>query len=162
MIEVGDMEEINKRCISRKEYLKKYDSNVGYALYVQDNIRKDDYVRLNTGNIVKVIGIKANTVNKRAIYYGFYKQDWFDSAATENFSDNIIDLIEVKDVIKYRINNISTTLETKGYVEGIVDISDEEMLQRIKNDKNYEVLEILTKEIYMANCYKVGGEDNEL
>ena len=74
-------------------------------------------------------------------------------------SKNIIDLIEVKDVIKYRINNISTTLETKGYVEGIVDISDEEMLQRIKNDKNYEVLEILTKESYMANCYKVGGED---
>ena len=155
MIEVGDMEEINRRCISRKEYLNKYDSNVGYALYVQDNIRKDDYVRLNTGNIVKVIGIKANTVNKRAIYYGFYKQDWFDSAATENFSDNIIDLIEVKDVIKYRINNISTTLETKGYVEGIVDISDEEMLQRIKNDKNYEVLEILTKEQMEANQYVV-------
>ena len=153
------MEEINERCISRKEYLKKYDSNVGYALYVQDNIRKDDYVRLNTGNIVKVIGIKANTVNKRAIYYGFYKQDWFDSDAVENFSDNIIDLIEVKDVIKYRINNISTTLETKGYVEGIVDISDEEMLQKIKSDKNYHILEILTKEIYMANCYKVGGED---
>ena len=70
-----------------------------------------------------------------------------------------IDLIEVKDVIKYRINNISTTLETKGYVEGIVDISDEEMLQRIMNDKNYEILEILTKESYMANCYKIGGED---
>lgn len=93
------MEEINKRCISRKEYLKKYDSNVGYALYVQDNIRKDDYVRLNTGNIVKVIGIKANTVNKRAIYYGFYKQDWFDSAAVENFSDNIIDLIGCGDIV---------------------------------------------------------------
>ena len=159
MIEVGDMEEINRRCISRKEYLNKYDSNVGYALYVQDNIRKDDYVRLNTGNIVKVIGIKANTVNKRAIYYGFYKQDWFDSAATENFSDNIIDLIEVKDVIKYRINNISTTLESKGYIEGIVDISDEEMLQKIKSDKNYHILEILTKESYMANCYKVGGRE---
>ena len=77
-------------------------------------------------------------------------------------SNNILDLIEVKDVIKYRINNISTTLETKGYVEGIVDISDEEMLQRIKNDKNYEVLEILTKESYMANCYKVGGEDEKI
>lgn len=76
-----------------------------------------------------------------------------------NHSKQPIDLIEVKDVIKYRINNISTTLETKGYVEGIVDISDEEMLQRIKNDKNYEVLEILTKESYMANCYKVGGEE---
>lgn len=66
-----------------------------------------------------------------------------------------IDLIEVKDVIKYRINNISTTLETKGYVEGIVDISDEEMLQRIKNDKNYEILGILTKEQMEANQYVV-------
>lgn len=74
-------------------------------------------------------------------------------------SKQLIDLIEVKDVIKYRINNISTTLETKGYVEGIVDISDEEMLQKIKSDKNYHILEILTKESYMANCYKVGGED---
>ena len=158
-IEVGDMEGINKRCISRKEYLKKYDSNVGYALYVQDNIRKDDYVRLNTGEIVKVIGIKENKLNKKAIYFGIYEQDWFDSMAVENFSDKPIDLIEVKDVIKYRINNISTTLETKGYIEGIVDISDEEMLQKIKNDKNYEILEILTKESYMANCYKIGGED---
>lgn len=74
-------------------------------------------------------------------------------------SKQLIDLIEVKDVIKYRINNISTTLETKGYVEGIVDISNKEMLQRIKNDKNYEVLEILTHQQYMANCYKVGGEE---
>lgn len=71
-------------------------------------------------------------------------------------SKQLIDLIEVKDVIKYRIDNISTTLETKGYIEGIVDISDEEMLQRIKSDKNYHILEILTKESYMANCYKVG------
>ena len=96
------MEEINKRCISIKEYLKKYDSNVGYALYVQDNIRKDDYVRLNTGDIVKAIVIKANTVNKRAIYYGFYKHDWFDSAAVENFSDNIIDLVEVRRFCKWK------------------------------------------------------------
>lgn len=73
-------------------------------------------------------------------------------------SKQLIDLIEVKDVIKYRINNISTTLETKGYVEGIVDISDEKILQKIKSDKNYHILEILTKESYMVNCYKVGGE----
>ena len=74
-------------------------------------------------------------------------------------SKQLIDLIEVTDIIKYRINNISTTLETKGYIEGIVDISDEEMLQEIKSDKDYYILEILTKESYMANCYKVGGED---
>ncbi len=159
------MEEINKRCISRKEYLKKYDSNVGYALYVQDNIRKDDYVRLNTGNIVKVIGIRANTANKRAIYYGFYKQDWFDSAATENFSDNIIDLIEVGDIVN------------KELVIGIIDITndkeervDRKLITQYRSaqftglDIRYYIYDddiktILTRESYMANCYKVGGED---
>lgn len=50
-------------------------------------------------------------------------------------------------------------LETKGYLKGITDISDKEMLRNIRNDKDYKVLEILTKERYMANCYKVGGED---
>lgn len=151
------MEEINKRCISRKEYLKKYDSNVGYALYVQDNIRKDDYVRLNTGNIVKVIGIKANTVNKRAIYYGFYKQDWFDSAAVENFSDNIIDLIEVGDFVNgYRVISVD------------YDVMDD-TIECIELDlnSNYQynfisirqIKTILTKEQFEVNCYKVGGEE---
>ena len=73
-------------------------------------------------------------------------------------SKQLIDLIEVTDIIKYRMNNISTTLETKGYIEGIVDISDKEMLQRIKNDKNYEILEILTHEQFEQNSYKIGGE----
>ena len=153
------MEEINKRCISRKEYLKKYDSNVGYSLYVQDNIRKDDYVRLNTGNIVKVIGIKANTVNKRAIYYGFYKQDWFDSAAVENFSDNIIDLIEIKDLICFKNTFSSNTLENE---EMIIHIFNNETLQEVKQaieDEEIKIISILTKEQYIANCYKVGGED---
>lgn len=85
--------------LSRKEYLEKYDSNVGYALHVQDNIKRDDYARLNTGEIVRVIGIKENKLNKKAIYYGVYEQDWFDSMAVENFSDKPIDLIEVGDYV---------------------------------------------------------------
>ena len=138
------MEEINKRCISRKEYLKKYDSNVGYALYVQDNIRKDDYVRLNTGNIVKVIGIKANTVNKRAIYYGFYKQDWFDSAAVENFSDNIIDLIEQRDIVedKYNKYEVAFIAENKiycndyNYDDSLVELEEKDIsLEEEKKEK---------------------------
>lgn len=85
--------------LSRKEYLKKYDSNVGYALYVQNNIKRDDYARLNTGEIVRVIGIKENKLNKKAIYYGVYEQDWFDSMAVENFSDKPIELIEEGDYV---------------------------------------------------------------
>lgn len=149
------MEEINKRCISRKEYLKKYDSNVGYALYVQDNIRKDDYVRLNTGNIVKVIGIKANTVNKRAIYYGFYKQEWFDSAAVENFSDNIIDLIEVGDFVNgHRVKAVYLDGATK-YIKLHNSYDNGLGIRTYKED----IKTILTKEMYAQNCYKVGEED---
>ena len=125
-------------------------------------IEVEDYVRINNDfrlialGIGKVVGINKDSIHVKMNFelpFSFKKEN------IANHSKQLIDLIEVKDVIKYRINNISTTLETKGYVEGIVDISDEEMLQKIKNDKNYEILEILTKENYMANCYKIGGED---
>ena len=125
-------------------------------------IKVGDYVRINNDfrlialGIGKVVGINKDSIHVKMNFelpFSFKKEN------IANHSKQLIDLIEIKDVIKYRINNISTTLETKGYVEGIVDISDEEMLQKIKNDKNYEVLEILTKESYMANCYKIGGEE---
>lgn len=91
--------DIKERCISKKEYLKRDDSNVGYALHVQNNIKKDDYARLNTGEIVKVTGIRENQVDKKAIYFGIYDDDWCNSAAVENFLENIIDLIEVGDYV---------------------------------------------------------------
>lgn len=144
------MREIKERCLSRKDYLKKDNSNVGYALYVQDNIRKDNYVRLNTGEIVKVIGIKENNVNKKAIYYGFYDTDWFDSSAVENFSENIIDLIEVGDIVE-----IFDVLN-----EDVIYIWSEEMLKALKEDVNngIKIRRILTKELFEANCYKVKEE----
>lgn len=115
-----------------------------------------EYVRTKEGEIHKVIKIIEDDGDWD--YYCCENNTGYFAMDIANHSKQLIDLIEVKDVIKYRINNISTTLETKGYIKGIVDISDEEMLQRIKNDKNYEVLEILTHQQYMANCYKVGGE----
>ena len=141
------MEEIKERCISKKEYLKKYDSNVGYALYVRDNIKKDDYARLNTGEIVKVLGIRENNANKKAIYYGIYETDWFDSAATENFSNEIIDLIECED-----------------YVNGrkVMYIRDYEEFKRLDFDEDIDdyiykedIKTILTKEQFEQNSYKV-------
>lgn len=145
------MRKIKERCLSRKDYLKKDNSNVGYALYIQDNIKKDDYVRLNTGEIVKAIGVKENNVNKKAIYYGFYDTDWFDSSAVENFSEDIIDLIEEGD-----------------YVNGekIITITNDRHLLLDRNvylfDKYREIKTILTKELYGANCYKVVGGEDEL
>lgn len=120
----------------------------------RNEIEVNDYVRTDNGEIHKVIDIEKGSIKIKSQY-----KEWIGLCCIVKHGKQLIDLIEVKDVIKYRINNISTTLETKGYVEGIVDISDEEMLQKIKSDKNYHILEILTKESYMANCYKVGGED---
>lgn len=148
------MEEINKRCISRKEYLKKYDSNVGYALYVQDNIRKDDYVRLNTGEIVKVIGVKENNVNKKAIYYGFYDTDWFDSSAVENFSEDIIDIIEEGDYV----NGEKVIYEDTAFNKGLAIIDKEYGLLFLNEFEIKDIKTILTKEQYSQNCYKVEEE----
>ena len=125
---------------------------------MEDKIEVEEYVRINNDfrlialGIGKVVGINKDSIHVKMNFelpFSFKKEN------IANHSKQLIDLIEVKDVIKYRINNISTTLETKGYVEGIVDISDEEMLQRIKNDKNYEILAILTKEQMEANQYVV-------
>lgn len=74
-------------------------------------------------------------------------------------SENLIDLVEVEDVIKYKINNISRELQPKGFIEGVVGINNEIRLKDFKEDKNREILEILTHELYEANCYKVGGKD---
>lgn len=128
-------------------------------------IEVGEYVRINNDFRLIALGIgKVVGINEDRIYVkmNFELPFSFEKENIANHSKQLIDLIEVKDVIKYRINNISTTLETKGYIEGIVDISDEEMLQRIKSDKNYHILEILTKEQFEANCYKVGGEDEKI
>ena len=116
-------------------------------------IEVGDYVRTKEGEIHKVIKIIED--DRDWDYYCCENNTGYFAMDIAKHSKQPIDLIEVKDVIKYRINNISTTLETKGYVEGIVDISNEEMLQRIKSDKNYEILEILTKEQMEANQYVV-------
>lgn len=64
------------------------------------------------------------------------------------------DLIEVGDVIKYRIDKVY--LETKGYLTGVTNIADEEMIENIKENKNYHVLQILTKEQFEQMSYKAG------
>lgn len=156
--------------VSRKDYLKKYDSNVGYALYVQDNIKKDDYAKLNIGNIVKVIGIKENNVNKKAIYYGIYDDDWFDSSAVENFSADIIDLIETDDIVileyyvaKYRqimtrrfeVSKIGKMITFENaHCCFIYDLNKKKFING--RGFNVKIKSILTKEQFENISYKVG------
>lgn len=125
------------------EYVKTKDGKIG--TFVKYSSRKAESLYKSPADcFIKLNGRKSNLQCFRTYIVKHSKQ--------------LIDLIKVKDIIKYRIDNISTTLETKGYIEGIVDVSDEEMLQRIKNDKDYKILEILTHEQFEQNSYKVGGE----
>lgn len=132
--------------LSKKEYLEKYDSNAGYALYVQNNIKKDDYARLNTGKIVRVIGIKENKLNKKAIYFGVYEQDWFDSSAVENFSDKIIDLIEVGDYVngKY-VKKINQYKDGKSII-ALIGIIEGQDIKSIVTHEQFESIEYKLEE----------------
>lgn len=138
--------------LSKKEYLKKYDSNVGYALYVEDNIKRNDYARLNTGKIVRVIGIKENKLNKKAIYYGVYEQDWFDSMAVENFSDKPIDLVEVGDYVNgYKVIGVTLDPAPSGKC---VDIDcDKPSYESYLFEE--QIYSIVTKEQFASMEYKV-------
>ena len=91
-----------------------------------------------------------NINNKKAIYYGIYDTDWFDSSATENFSADITDLIEVGDIVEmYDVLN-----------KDVIYIWNKEMLKSVKEDvaNGIKIRTILTKEQYEANCYKVKEE----
>lgn len=146
-IEVGEY-------VSRKEYMKKYDSNVGYALHIQKNIKKDDYARLNIGQIVKVIGIRKNNVNKKAIYYGIYDTDWFDSSAVENFSNDIIDLIEVGDYVNGRLV-LQVDYKNKN-VCLLIPFTDTQANTNICWYGYEDIKSIVTKEQFENISYKVG------
>ena len=145
--------DIKERCISKKEYLKRDDSNVGYALHVQNNIKKDDYARLNIGEIVKVTGIRENQVDKKAIYFGIYDDDWCNSAAVENFSENIIDLIEVGDIVNGRL--VLQVDYKKQNVCLLIPLTDTKANTNIMWYGYEDIRTILTHEQFVANCYKV-------
>ena len=125
---------------------------------MEDEIRVGEYVRTETGHVGKFNKISTYIINnkdKTLFSTNFGNKTYFISYKDIiKHSFNIKDLLQVGDIIKYKIK-VSTTLETKGYIEGITDITDEEHLQSIEDDENYKVLEVLTKEQYNSNRFKV-------
>ena len=73
-------------------------------------------------------------------------------------SENIIDLIEVGDFVNGReVKHIAMFEGFPDYPKLI--FVDETHLIPDDTCENEDIKTILTKEIYMANCYKVGGKD---
>lgn len=67
-------------------------------------------------------------------------------------SKNIIDLIENQDILK--IKTKKNEILFVGADENTTNLKYEEVIEELKNEE-YELLGILTKEQYEANCYKL-------
>lgn len=95
-------------------------------------IEVGEYVRTDNGEIHKVIDIEKGSIKIKSQY-----KEWIGLCCIANHSKQLIDLIEVGDFV----NEHRIFCKIHGEI----------------GEKDIET--ILTKEQYLANCYKVGGED---
>ena len=110
------------------------------------DIEVNEYVRTKNGIIDKVI----NSNFYMSIYVECEKGLYLIENIVKH-SKQLIDLIEVGDIVRIRTGLYSSFMEF---------IDNEECLLILKEQvkKFWTIEEILTKEQFEANCYKVGGE----
>ena len=122
---------------------------------MEDKIEVNEYVRFNNGEIGKVIDIKENPSR---IVYSEYGEIGLISDIVKH-SKQLIDLIEKDDYVNgSKVLAIMEDMETgELHLEMTSNYTNEEIRDCTIYDKDIKI--ILTKESYMANCYKVGGED---
>ncbi len=124
---------------------------------MENLIKVGEYIRTNKGNIGKIIEIRLGFNKDTQLYQDIYILDnglWTVLDYIVKHSKQLTDLIEIGD-----------------YVNGmqVLDVYKPRDLWEpveIRVDSRYtnfilaeEIKTILTKESYMANCYKVGGEE---
>lgn len=121
---------------------------------MKDVIEAGEYVRTENGKIDKVVS--------RNYYVGKYIEAEKDFIFCKNIvkhSKQLIDLIEVGDIVKYRLKNFKYTNVTRVNVIRDVRSNKEKILIDGHSLEQIDILEILTKEQYNINCYKVGGKN---
>ena len=124
---------------------------------MSNKINVGEYVRTDKGEIAKVTSVAKETLGEtlganeyRSI--GFCNTEPYVYGNIVNHSKQLIDLVEIGDFVNgMKILHIE---DNKLYVEWNNEF--EEFTGFLENK---DIKTILTKEQYMANCYKVGGED---
>ena len=116
-------------------------------------IEVNEYVRTKDGIVDKVIieyDGKCNNSNCDEKHISC-KYNYYNEKDIVKHSKQLIDLIEVGDIVRIRTGLYSSFMEF---------IDNEECLLILKEQvkKFWTIEEILTKEQFEANCYKVGGE----
>ena len=118
-----------------------------------------DWIRSKDGFIGKVRKISYDNMEK-SNYYICEKDNVMASNYLENIakhSKNIIDLIEVGDYVNgYKVIKLKD-----GFANGTMEIvlSNNTIIYRHHSE---DIKTILTKEQFETNCYKVGGEDEQI
>lgn len=118
-------------------------------------IEVNEYVRTNKGNIGKVVEIRLGLNKDTQLYQNVYMLDnglWTILEYIVKHSKQLIDLIEIGDFVNGM--KILYIEDNKLYIEWNNEFDE---FTGFLENKNIET--ILTKEQYIANCYKVGGED---
>ena len=121
-------------------------------------IEVGEYVRTKEGEIHKVIKIIEDDGDWD--YYCCENNAGYFAMDIANHSKHLIDLIEVGDFVNgYRVISVDydVTNDTTECIELDLNSNYQYNFISIRQIKT-----ILTKESYMANCYKVGGEDEKI
>lgn len=113
-----------------------------------------DYIRYKEDGVQKIGKIEkiSATLADDALIIEVDNGDVITSDDVLKSDKSILHEIEVGDIIAYEIK---TPLETSGILKGITDISNNEMLEKIKKDKNYHIESIVTKQQFEAMKYVV-------
>lgn len=132
-------------------------------------IEVGEYVRTEEGYIGILIEYIPNALNYLKIDVG--KEIRRDNGMSDNYiytrygfqlkhSKQQIELIEDKDIVEIELSEEFVEKKDKKKLIQIGDVYTKETLQRdIDNGIITRILTILSYNQYMANCYKVGGEE---
>ena len=121
---------------------------------MEDKIEVNEYVRTDKGEIAKVTSVSKETLGEifgtNEIHIGFCNTEPYVYGNIVKHSKQLIDLIEEGDYV-----NGHLVEEVRISCFNISIFVNEYEIELHEND----IKTILTKESYMANCYKVGGKD---
>lgn len=123
---------------------------------MKDVIEAGEYVRTKNGKIDKVV-----SNNYYMEKYIEAEKDFIFCNSIVKHSKQLIDLIEVGDIVKYKLKNLKHTNVTTVRLVQDARSNKEKKLIDGYNLEQIDILEILTKEQYNIICYKVGGKENE-
>ena len=120
---------------------------------MKDVIEAGEYVRTKNGKIDKVVSNNC------------YMEKYIKAEKDFIFCNSIVkhskQLIEVGDIVKYKLKNLKHTNVTTVRLVQDARSNKEKKLIDGYNLEQIDILEILTKEQYNIICYKVGGKENE-